>query len=78
MVLPEGNHAAQQVGATQKGTLRHRRATNNNVAAAASGYVSAIESKLFGCEPVLAGFLKENHMQGFELIPIACRREIDL
>ena len=47
VVLPERHHAAQQIRPPQEGAVRHGRAADHDVAAAAGGVVAAVVSRIF-------------------------------
>ena len=78
MVLPERDHAAQQVGPAQDGAVQHRLRAENDVAASAGGEMAAVVGELAGDQAIAVRLLVQDGVEFFELVPVRRRGQIDL
>src|SRR3954454_21491522 len=78
MMLPERNHASQQVGPAEQGTIRWRGTPNDDVIPAARRRVSAVVGEFLGGEAILARLFEHNRVDPFEFSPVLRRRKINL
>jgi hypothetical protein len=76
MVLPENQHAAQQIRTAQERAVQHGRSADHDMAAAAGSEVAAVVGEFFSGQPIMARFLEEDCVDLFEFVPIARGRQI--
>src|ERR1035438_7746173 len=76
MILPERQHAAQQIWSSQYRTVQHGGATDHDVASAASRNMAAVKLEFLSGEPIVAGFFVEHCVDLLEFDPIARRRQV--
>jgi hypothetical protein len=77
MILPEGKEADEEVGPAEQRAVRDGRATNDDVAAAASGLEIAVAGEFAGGEAMFEGFFVEEGVDGLELVPVFCGGQVD-
>ena len=77
MILPERNHAAQQIGAPQDRAVFKGSSADDDVAAASSGVAVAAEVVFLRDESIFAGFAIKQHVDVFEFVPITGGRKVD-
>ena len=76
MVLPECQHAAQQIRAAQERTVQCGRSANHDMAAAAGSQMAAVIAEFFGRQPITARFREQHCVHLFEFVPIAGGRQV--
>ena len=69
MVLPVGHQALQQIGTSQKRTVRRRGAAQGDMIAPACARMAAIQHEFFGAQPRLARFLVQRRRGSHQLAP---------
>src|ERR1035441_4848822 len=76
MILPERQHAAQQIWSSQYRTVQHGGATDHDVASATSRNMAAVKLEFLSSEPIVAGFFVEHCVDLLEFDPIVRRRQV--
>src|SRR5450755_1740529 len=71
MVLPECQHAAEQIRTAQERAVQDGRSSDHNMAATAGSEVAAVVGKFFSGQPITARFLEEQRVDLFEFVPMA-------
>ena len=77
MILPEGDHAAQEFRAAEQGTIGCGGAADDDVIAAAGGGVATVLGEFLRGEAVGFGFGGNGFVYLFEFVPISGGWKID-
>ncbi len=77
MILPERNHAAQQIRASQDGAIGNGRSANHDMTAASRGIAVAAEIVFLRDQSILARLVVEQHVDLLEFLPILGRWHVN-